>query len=105
VVFFRTPAGRSQPLEFLDGLPKKDRAAILEDLWRVAERGREAPASVKPIKGGGARGLLEVRTKGFRSFWCVYRGELCVLHVCRKGDQPAGIVAARSRMATLEEDP
>jgi hypothetical protein len=104
VLFFRTASGRSQPLEFLECLSWKEQSAIIDDLRHVAEMGRAAAVSVKPIKGPGMHGLMEVRTGGFRAFWCFTGGGLCVLHVCRKDDQVAGIAVARSGMALLEEE-
>lgn len=54
--------------------------------------------SVKPIKGAGSRGLFEIRTGGYRTFYCVDAGVMWLLHGCKKQDQDAGIVAARGRM-------
>jgi hypothetical protein len=101
VRFFETPAGRSQPREFLKALPPADRACIIADVVRVAERGREAPVSVRAITGG--KGLLEIRTRGFRTFFFMGPGGvLWVLHACRKQDQWHGIEVALARMRKVE---
>ena len=100
--FFETPAGRSQPMGFLASLPAADRASILADILGVAEHGRNAPVSVKAIKG--VRGLLEIRTRGFRTFYAARSGTtLWVLHACRKQDQWHGIEVATARLKRLEE--
>ncbi len=95
---FETPAGRCPVQEFLDGLPGDARAQVLGDVALVALHGRMAPVSVKAIKGPKNRGLLEIRTGGFRTFYCVASGVLWLLHGCKKQDQAAGIEAARDRM-------
>jgi phage-related protein len=102
VCFFETRAGRSQPREFLTALSAADRASIMADILRVAEHGRNAPVSVKQIKG--TRGLLEIRTRGFRTFYVTRSGAtLWVLHACKKQDQWHGIEVASIRMKKLEE--
>ncbi len=102
VRFFENPSGRSPPRDFLVDLPAADRACILADVIRVAEMGRYAPVSIKAI--AGRRGLREIRTRGFRTFFSVdSRAVLWVLHVCRKQDQRHGIEMAAMRMASLED--
>lgn len=98
--FFETSAGRNQPRAFLEGLPAGDRACIMADVLRVAEMGRAAPASVKPITGRS--GLLEIRTRGFRTFLVIGPGAVMgLLHACRKQDQWHGIEMAVARMRKL----
>ena len=98
--FFETAAGRSQPREFLEELQPLDRACIMADVLRVAEMGRSAPVSVKAITG--RPGLLEIRTRGFRTFFMVGPGGVMwVLHACRKQDQWHGIEMAVERMKKL----
>jgi hypothetical protein len=98
--FFETSAGRSQPREFLEALHAGDRACIMADVLRVAEMGRAAPVSVKSITGRS--GLLEIRTRGFRTFFVVGPGAaMWVLHVCRKQDQWHGIEMSVARMRKL----
>jgi Gp49-like protein DUF891 len=101
VRFFATDAGRSQPTEFLDGLPARDRAQIVADITALRDHGLQAPISMKPIKGRPNRGLFEIRTGGFRTFLCQKGGVVSILHVCKKQDQDAGIEAARARMKKL----
>ncbi len=98
VRFFATGAGRSQPTDFLDGLPARDRAQIVADILAFREHGLQAPISMKPIKGRANRGLFEIRTGGFRTLFMQKGGVVWVLHVCKKQDQAAGIEAARARM-------
>jgi hypothetical protein len=100
VRLFATASGRSQPRDFLASLPPADSACIAADIVAVAEKGRQAPVSVKSIKG--VRGLLEIRTLGFRTFFTIRDGTLWVLHACRKQDQWHGIEVARARMRVLE---
>ncbi len=95
---FETRAGRRPVEDFLDRLPASVRALVLGDIALVAEHGRLAPVSVKAIKGPQNRGLLEIRTGGYRTFYCVVGGVMWVLHGCKKQDQDAGIEVARERM-------
>ncbi len=97
VRFFETSTGRSQVRDFLDALPPADRACIAADIARVAEMGWGAPVSVKSI--AGKRGLREIRTRGFRTFFCTGPGTVMwLLHACRKQDQRHGIEVAAARM-------
>jgi phage-related protein len=70
----------------------------MSDVHLVAQYGRRAPVSVKPIKGASNRGMLEIRTGGFRTFYCVVGEVMWLLHACKKQDQVAGIAVARERM-------
>jgi hypothetical protein len=101
VRLFATPTGRSQPRDFLVSLPAADSACIAADIVAVAERGRQAPVSVKSITG--VHGLLEIRTLGFRTFFTARGNTLWVLHACRKQDQWHGIEVAKARMKILEK--
>jgi hypothetical protein len=101
VRMFETSAGRCPVQGFLDGLPASFRALVLADIALVAEHGRHAPVSVKAIKGPQNRGLLEIRTGGYRTFYCVVGGVTWLLHGCKKQDQAAGIEVARERMRKL----
>jgi len=65
------------------------------------DHGLQAPISMKPIKGPQNRGMFEIRTGGFRTFFCQRSGVVWILHVCKKQDQDAGIAAARGRMKKL----
>ncbi len=101
VHLFTTEAGRSQPSDFLAALPERDRAFVAADIATLAEHGIHAPVSVRPIKGHANRGMMEIRTGGFRTFYCIRGRELWILHVCKKQDQDAGIGAASARMRQL----
>src|SRR5574341_437963 len=98
VRMFETPAGRQPMREFLDGLPAHDRACVMGDVELVARHGRTAPVSVKAIKGAKNRGMFEIRTGGYRTFYCMEAGVMWLLHGCKKQDQIAGIDVARERM-------
>ncbi len=95
---FETRAGRRPVEDFLEGLPVAMRALVVGDVTLVAMHGRMAPVSVKPIKGPRNKGLLEIRTGGYRTFYCEVAGVLWLLHGCKKQDQDAGIEVARERM-------
>jgi len=56
---------------------------------------------MRAIKGRQNRGMFEIRTGGFRTFFCQRGGVAWILHVCKKRDQDAGIDAARGRMKKL----
>ncbi|ABC81660.1 hypothetical protein Adeh_1889 [Anaeromyxobacter dehalogenans 2CP-C] len=99
--FFETDAGNSQPRDFLDGLPPKDRAYIVGDIAALRDYGIHAPISTRTIKGGGNRGMSEIRTGNFRTFYCFKYRVIWILHVCKKQDQHAGIEVARKRMQKL----
>lgn len=101
VRFYATDAGRSQPIEFLDALPARDRAQVVADVMALRDHGLQAPISMKPIKGRSNRGMFEIRTGGFRTLFCQRGGVIWILHVCKKQDQDAGIEAARARMKRL----
>lgn len=98
VRMFETRAGRRPVEDFLDGLQVATRALVVGDVKLVATHGRMAPVSVKPIKGPQTKGLMEIRTGGYRTFFCVVGGVLWLLHGCKKQDQDAGIIVARERM-------
>ena len=95
---FETRAGRCPVEDFLDCLPAGIRALVLGDVALVAEHGRLAPVSVKAIKGPRNRGLVEIRTGGYRTFYCLAGGVMWLLHGCKKQDQDAGIEVDRERM-------
>lgn len=101
VSFYETAAGRSQPTEFLDRLPIRDRAQIVADIAGLRDHGLAAPISMRAIKGRPNRGLFEIRTGGFRTLFCQRGGVIWILHVCKKQDQDAGIAVARTRMKNL----
>jgi putative component of toxin-antitoxin plasmid stabilization module len=98
VRLFETSAGRRPVKEFLDGLPVAFRIQVTADVHLVATHGRIAPVSVKTIKGPLNRGLLEIRTGGYRTFFCLSGDVMWVLHGCKKQDQERGIETARQRM-------
>ena len=102
VRFFATAAGRRPVRDFLDELPPHIRALVVADVDLVARYGRAAPVSVKAIKGPRNRGLLEIRTGGYRTFICFSAGVMWLLHGCKKQDQAAGIGVARERMRLVE---
>jgi len=95
---FETPAGRRPVENFFDGIPASFRALVLGDVALVAEHGRQAPVSVKAINGPHNRGLFEIRTGGYRTFYYVVGGVMWILHGCKKQDQAAEIEVARERI-------
>jgi hypothetical protein len=101
VRLYETPAGRRPMQEFLDGLPAHIRACVMGDVELVVRHGRAAPVSVKAIKGAQNRGVYEIRTGGYRTFFCVEAGVMWLLHGCKKQDQQAGIDVAGERMRRL----
>ena len=74
VRLFETAAGCRPVQGFLDELPVRQRALVMGDVALVALHGRNAPVSVKAINGPRNRGLLETRTGGYRTFYCVEGG-------------------------------
>jgi phage-related protein len=46
---------------------------------------------------------MEIKNGGYRTFFFVDRGELWVLHCCRKQDQRHGIEVASERMKQVQE--
>ena len=101
VVYFATGAWRSPVVDFLDGLPPRDAAAIVADIQAFGLYGEKAPISTKSVTG--SRGLWEIRTRGFRTLYAVRGGRMVVLHVCRKQDQRRGIGLAAERLKRLQE--
>ncbi len=95
---YETRAGRQPFRDFLDALPPQARAHVMADVVLVARHGRMAPVSVKAIVGAQNRGMLEIRTGGYRTFFCLAAGVMWLLHGCKKQDQVAGIAVARERM-------
>jgi len=98
--FFTTEAGRSQPLDFLKGLPERDRAFILADIDALVRYGFNAPISVKSI--GGHSPMREIRTLGFRTFFVTNGQTIWILGCCKKEHQKREIKAAARRMKQLE---
>lgn len=99
--YYATGAGRSQPVEFLNGLMPDMRAQIVADIALLSEHLGNAPVSWKPIKG--KRYLYEIRIGNYRVFYFVRKGVLWVLHACKKQDQRRGIEAAANRMKEVME--
>ena len=89
-------------MDFLDDLPTKDAALIAADIASFGLYGQKAPISTRAI--AGRRGLWEIRTRGFRTFYAVRDGRMTVLHVCRKQDQRRGIDLAADRLKEVQED-
>jgi hypothetical protein len=98
---YETDAGRRPVEGFLDSLPAEVRAHVMSDVELVSRWGRQAPVSVKAMKGNRNRGLMEIRTRGFRTFYCVASEVMWLLHGCKKQDQNAGIAVARERMGRI----
>ena len=59
------------------------------------------PISTRTIKGRNNRGLAEIRTANYRTIYCLKRGIVWVLHICKKEHQAQGIETARARMEAL----
>jgi hypothetical protein len=101
VRFYETAAGRSQARDFLDALQKGDRLSIAADIEEFRLKGLTGTVSTRTIQGLSNRGLAEIKTGGFRTFFTIKRGVIWILHVCKKEHQKQGIKAARVRMALL----
>jgi phage-related protein len=101
--FFKLEGQKRSPArEAVDAVPERFGAAIYLDLEVIAEHvAADAPASVKSITGHTP--LKEIRTGGYRAFFVVDRGELWVLHCCKKQDQRRGIELAAQRMKLVLE--
>jgi len=91
----------SAPHVFVMGLPAKFRAAIVEDIERVAQLGLGATVSLRPITGFSP--LWEIRVGDYRIFFVQDRGEMWVLHGCKKQDQKRAIRVAAERMKLVRE--
>jgi phage-related protein len=79
VVFYETRGGRRPVKEFLDGLPKPDRAAVLRNMALLQEFGLEVGApTVRVIRG--RRKLWELRVRAtsgaVRVFYFAYKDAL-----------------------------
>jgi hypothetical protein len=85
----------------LEKIPAGIRAAMVSDIERVAEYGFKSPVSIKSIKGHSP--LIEIRTRGYRTFFVVDRNEMWILHCCKKDDQRRGIELASERMRMVLE--
>ena len=101
VRFHETAMGRSQPRDFLGELPRKDRMLVAADIEALRVHGLTAPISTRIIEGEQNRGLVEIRTGNFRTFYCMKRGIVWILHVCKKEHQRRGIETATARMKGL----
>jgi hypothetical protein len=101
VRFYETAAGRSQPRDFVAALRGNDRALVMGDILLLGTQGIRATISTRTIKGKQNRGLAEIRTGNFRTFYCMKRGIIFILHICKKEHQKQGIEAARERMKVL----
>jgi hypothetical protein len=74
---------------------------VLADIVALGTHGVNAPLSTRTIKGRPNRGMAEIRTANYRTIYCVRRGVLWVLHICKKEHQVQGIDVARRRMEML----
>ncbi len=100
--YFALQGQRASPVvEFIETLEARFRAAILSDIERVAGYGFKAPVSMKSIKGHTP--MMEIRNGGYRTFFVVDRGEMWILHCCKKQDQRPGIEVASDRMKLVLE--
>lgn len=87
-------------MDFITCLDEKFAALIFADIDMVAEHGRKAPVSVKPITGHSP--LCEIRTGGYRTFFYATGDAIIVLHSCKKQNQDHGIKLAYKRIQELE---
>jgi hypothetical protein len=96
VTYFATAANRSPPNDFLLGLPASERAQVRADIDAFGIYGWKGPISCRWIKGHSP--LLEIRTRGFRSYCVVHGKTLWVLQVGKKESQGRDIKVAAKRM-------
>lgn len=102
ILYFAYEGQEASPVvAVIEQIPARLRAAILSDIERVAEYGFKSPVSIRSIKGHSP--LLEIRTRGFRTFFVVDRDEMWILHCCKKDDQRRGIDLADERMRMVLE--
>ena len=102
IVFYRTNAGADVVLEWLRGLPSKDRALVGQDLMRVQFRWPVGMPLCRPLGDG----LWEVRSnlssnRIARVLFCFTAGQLVALHGFVKKTQKAPedeLKLARKRM-------
>ncbi len=81
--YFRLEGQRSSPAnDAIVALAAPFRAATRSDIEWVAEHGVKAPASIRSITGHAP--MMEIRTGGYRTFFVVDRGEMWILHCCKK---------------------
>jgi phage-related protein len=106
IVFYRTSAGVDVVLEWLRGLPPKDRALVGQDLMRVQFRW---PVGT-PLCRSLGDGLWEVRSnlssnRIARVLFCFTEGQLVALHGFVKKTQKVPedeLKLARKRMRELK---
>jgi hypothetical protein len=86
--------GESPVVHAIEAIPARDRAAIISDVERVADSGFKAPVSIRSIKGHSP--LLEIRTRGFRTFFVVDRNEMWFSTAARRTTNAAGSSSRQS---------
>jgi len=86
VEYYVDRRGKAPAAEFLEGLPPKDRAALLRTIRLLKEFGRNLrEPHAKPVKWGKKKGLWELRGRAGRLFYFAYKdGRFIILHGYRK---------------------
>ncbi|MGQ9585677.1 MAG: type II toxin-antitoxin system RelE/ParE family toxin [Anaerolineae bacterium] len=99
IEFYTDRRGRCEVVEFIQGLPERERAKIRDALRLLAEFGTGLGMPLtRPI--GGHRGLWELRAGAIRLFYVAHAGHRFVLlHAYRKKSQktPHQEIAAAER--------
>lgn len=97
---YRTPAGRTLVLEFLDGLPKPIEAEAQALIERLAEQGGDLGMPRSKALGSG---LFELRGKsGLRIFYVLRSGRRAVLLdgiMKKRDDIPPSVLTRMRRLA------
>ena len=89
VHFYCTPSGRSPIEEFIQDLPKVDRAKCLEVIAGLETYGLNYPrAQLKPLRGKIWEIKFQTQGGGYRILYVMLSGdEMVLLHVFKKASQ------------------
>ncbi len=85
ITFYTTPAGRSPVVDYIEDLPKQERARLLEALDQIEKCGFDAVrVQFRQIEGK----LWEIKISSHRVFYVlIEHSELVVLHAYKKQGQ------------------
>ena len=109
-IIFYSKKNQKQPVyEFLDKLPKKDKAKIFSSLKNIEELGFDSPrVNFRQIKGALWEIKIRVQSGGYRLFYVTIQSDLLVLlHAYKKHSQKAPlkeIEVAEKRMLEVIND-
>lgn len=110
LLYYKTSSGRLPVWEYIEGLPRDDRAAIIADLDHIIEYGilNNPLVVTRKLMGGQFMGRLwEIKTglgRQQRIFYCLIAGPAVVLlHACKKQKQEGQAADLKTALSRMKE--